>query len=249
MQQTVTTAGGRRLAFTATPNEYGRVVYEVAKVGAFTLEPEAYTYATGDGRPRVYLRYGRVDGPERYRQDRDLPDAPVVCTVTLGGAAVFGVDRLDEPSWRWLSVCRASGGSAPEGTRRRTADIVHALVTDWLARDDHDELRGYHAWHLAPARIANARHTIDRLQRVIAPHLSELAAEYRRRDEQLTILGEVAPAPSQFPDPQTRDGQAILALRAELAQLHKQHRWLPPADVARLVERWLDEQGLAVVQR
>jgi hypothetical protein len=46
----------------------------------------------------VYLRYGRVDGPEPYHRERDLPDPPVVCTVVLGGGAVFGVEHLDEPS-------------------------------------------------------------------------------------------------------------------------------------------------------
>src|SRR5689334_15498616 len=108
MQQQVTTAAGRRLTVTATANEYGRVVYEVAKVGAFTLEPEVYAHDPGDTRQRVHLRYGRVDGPD-YHRDRDLPDAPVVCTVVLGGAATFSVEHLAEPSWRWLSVCRTGG--------------------------------------------------------------------------------------------------------------------------------------------
>ncbi|GAB1646878.1 hypothetical protein [Krasilnikovia sp. MM14-A1259] len=245
MQQQVMTAAGRRLAFTATPDEYGRVVYQVAKVGAFTVEPDAYSRAPDDdtGR-RVYLRYGRVDGPIPFYRDQDLPDAPVVCTVVLAGGATFGVERLDEPGGRWLSVCRVGGADAPDGTRRRTADIVRALVTDWLARDDHEELRGFHAWHLAPSRIADAGHNIDRLHRVIAPRMSELAAEFHRRGQQLAIRGEAPAEPAQFPDPQTRDGQAILALHAELERLRRQHRRLHAADIAEVVQRWLGALGL-----
>lgn len=178
MQQTATTAEGRRITFVATPTEHGRVIYDVAKVGAFTIEPETYAYDTSD-RPqqRVHLRYGRVDGPDPYSRDQDLPDQPVVCTVRLSGGAVFDAEKIHTRGRYWLAVHRRGGGSAPDGTARRTADIVRVLVADWLARDDHDELRGYHDWHLAPSRIANAQHTIDRLHQVIAPRLSELASE------------------------------------------------------------------------
>jgi hypothetical protein len=245
MQQTVTTAGGRRLTFVATPNKYGRVVYDVDKIGAFTIEPQA-NYPGGDSPERVYVRYGRVDSSDPYSSERDLPDQPVVCTVQLGGGAVFDTAKIHSRRGGWLAVDRSRGGSAPDRIARRTENIVRVLVVDWLAREDHGELRGYHAWHLAPRRIAHADHNIARLNTVIAPLLSELAVEHHHRGEQMAILGCPSADMTAYPDPRSCDGQSILALRAQLAQLHEQHRRLPALDVVVLVEQWLAGQGLAI---
>lgn len=63
----------------------------------------------------------------------------------------------------------------------------------------------------------------------------------------MAILSRTPPAAPVCPDPGSRDGQAILALRADLAQLHQQHHRRPPAvDVAAVVVRWLDDLGLTL---
>ncbi|WP_430786993.1 hypothetical protein [Actinoplanes sp. G11-F43] len=231
-----------------TPTQYGRVLYAVDRVGTFTLEPPTYTYdLTGMGR-RVHVRYGRVDGPDPYHRSRDLPDPPRVCTIVLGGAAVLDVDDLGRSSWRTLPVTRVDGSEVPDGTRRRTWEIVLALVQDWLNRADHDELAGFHAWHHAPRRIADAERSIDRLTAKITPLLTELAAEHHRRAAELAVLGRAAPPTPALPDPATREGQAILTLRADLAALYQRHQ-LPPGELTAMLERWLAAQGLAVSHR
>lgn len=48
-------------------------------------------------------------------------------------------------------ACRqAEGGSAPTAPRARTAEIVHTLVEDWVARDDWEELLEELAVNTAP---------------------------------------------------------------------------------------------------
>lgn len=249
-QWRLTTAAGRHLLVRATPDEYGRVVYDVAKIGAFTLSYDLYSYRPDPQRPRgIYVRYGREEGPLRYNA-QDLPDRPVVCTVELGGAAVFRAQNMNPSSRYWLNVERhRSHADVPDGTARRTAEIVHALVVDWLARDDHEELAGYLAWHLAPRRIGHAEETIDRLTRQQAKVLAELADQCAFRDRQLAIRGQAPAPPPRRPDPRHPDGQAIAWLHAELDRLCQQHHrpeHVPAGAVVTILAGWLDTLGLAI---
>lgn len=239
---TVRTADDRKLTYTATPDEYGRVVYQVAGVGAFTLQVDPRSRAGEDGAGwRVNVTYGRVEGPQRYLRSRELPDRPVVCRVELEGGAVFSVDTMRADvgrSSRWLACYRSGGGTAPDGTRNRTADIVHTLVNDWVARDDWEELRSYQDWHLAPGRRADYARAIDTLNGKVAKLLQELAVNHRGYTTQAAILGETTPRPARFPDPVRREGQAILALRTKLQALQKEKRCLPGGDVVTIAEAW-----------
>lgn len=250
LSKTLVTEAGRRVKVTVTPDEFGRVVYAVDRIGAFTVEPDTYEYRREPGEERrIHVQYGRVEGPIRWIRD-DVPDRPVVCSVELAGGAVIRPSAMrPDRHWGWLVVCRASGGSAPDGTSRRTADLVHCLITDWLARDDLDELRHFHDWHHARGRIAHAERTIRGLRLGVAKAMEQLTEQYAYRAEQLAILGEEPAEVPQLPNPETAEGRAIIELRAQLRQLWSRGRRLP-ADgaVSELVQQWLADLGLALPQ-
>ncbi|XTZ13893.1 hypothetical protein ACQSSU_20565 [Micromonospora echinospora] len=233
---TVQLAPRRKITFTATPDEYGRCVYQVQGVGAFTLEPSPY-----DGQPdTARVVYGRVEGNSPWFSTRHLPDRPVVCRVQLEGACCFNPVNAKPTSPHWLTVYRDNGNiQAPDGTRRRTAEIVHALVQDWLARDDHAELISYHRWHLAPGRMSTHAANIKRLNVRVADLLRELAEEHAGYAEQAAIRNQEPITPGHVPDPANPDGQAILRLREHLALIREEHRYLPGGEVVPLVEKWL----------
>lgn len=243
------TASGRPLRVRNTPDEYGRVVYQVEKIGAFTLSYD--NYCSQRERPRIHLRYGRESGPIRFN-DENLPDRPVVCTVELGGGAMFQAEDMTARSHHWLHVSRHGryAAPAPKATARRTADIVHTLVVDWLARADHQELADYHAWHMAPHRIRHATDEIRRSTNQAAKVLAELADQHAYRDQQSAIRGQAAPALPARPDPRHPDGQAILRLRAALDALAAQHHGhpdlVPAHDVVKALAGWLEPLGLGI---
>lgn len=169
---------------------FGRVRYVVDGVGVFLLGPDPMCPLLSDladelrelnGResttsPRpspveqLRLQYGDSDG----WGDHSRTHVPVVHRVRLGGAASFAVDRVDpDRSWPWLSVQRFSpgmfsAGEAPAPTRRRTAQIVAALVNDYLTRGDVAEVRVASARRYAAKRAAEASDHISRLRQEIA---------------------------------------------------------------------------------
>ncbi|MCX5070781.1 hypothetical protein OOJ91_33595 [Micromonospora lupini] len=236
---TTTTAGGRKLSFTTTPDEYGRVVYAVEGIGTFTIQP-ANRYVRDE--PSVQVVFGLLEGQIRYFYNEELPDRPVICQVELGGAPTFRPSQMDpKRPYGWMTVRRAAGGRAPEATAKRTADVVHALVNHWQAREDLDELIGYQDWHLAPGRRAGHLQQIKRLTDEVEKLLAQLADQHRGLAVQRAILGDTTPAEEvgPFPDPATRDGRAILSLRQHLVDMAPEaDDELPGADVVQVLARW-----------
>lgn len=243
---TVQTSARRSITFTSIPDEYGRCVYQVEGIGAFTIEsnPHSHLYDT----PSVQVTFGRVEGEHRWVRTELLPDRPVVCRVRIEGASCFNPSATNPASpYGWLSVRREGMGlSAPAGTHRRTGEIVHALVRDWLAREDHNELVGYHRWHLAPQRMRGHAVKIDRLNGKISGLLQELAREHSGYAEQAAIRDRQPITPGLRPNPATPEGQAILRLREQLLDARYPNGSLPGEDAVSLLKQWLTSMNLAL---
>ena len=234
---TVQTFTGRSITFTSTPDEYGRCVYQVEGIGAFTVEPHSRA-GVHDAHDSVKVTFGRVEGEHRYIRTEQLPDRPVVCRVTIEGASSFNPAITNPADGWWLKVGRdGRGGCAPDGTRRRTAEIVHALVRHWLARDDHDALVGYHRWHLAPARMRRHAGRISDLNARVAGMLQDLAREHSGYAEQAAIRDQQPISSGRAPDPATREGQAILRRREQLATVQTERGGLTEPGPTRQVTR------------
>ncbi|MEU7802606.1 hypothetical protein AB0B10_25440 [Micromonospora arborensis] len=246
---TVQTSTRRSITFTSTPDEYGRCVYQVEGIGAFTIEPNPHSHLYDT--PSVQVTFGRVEGEPAWVRPALLPDRPVVCRVRIEGASCFNPSGTNPASpYGRLRVGRDGyGGSAPAATSRRTGEIVHALVRDWLAREDHAELVGYHRWHLAPQRMRGHAVKIDRLNGKISGLLQELAREHSGYAEQAAIRDKQPLIPGHAPNPATREGQAILRLREQLLTMRKERGGLPRAEVVPLLEQWLASQNLTLPTR
>ncbi|MBM0201870.1 hypothetical protein JNW90_01205 [Micromonospora sp. STR1s_5] len=241
---TITTTGGRKLSFTTTPDEYGRVVYAVEGIGTFTIQPEN-RYVRDE--PSVQVVFGRLEGPIRYFYSDKLPDRPVICQVELGGAPIFRPSQMDpKHPYGWMTVRRAAGTQAPAATAKRTADVVHALVNHWQAREDLDELISYQDWHLAPERRAGHLQQIKRLNGEVETLLAQLTEQHRGLAVQRGILGDTSPADEvgPFPDPATREGRAILSLRQGLTELAKTKGDLPGAEAVQHLETWFESMNI-----
>jgi len=247
---TIQLTARRSITFTATPDQYGRCVYQVHGIGAFTIEPDPYAHIY-DGHDRVQVTFGRVEGEHRWVRYEQLPDRPVVNRVTLYGASRFSPATINPASpYGWLSLQRDSGiRSVPDGTRRYTGQIVHALVRHWLGRDDHQELIALHRWHLAPERMRMHANQVDLLNVKLAELLKDLAKQHAAYAEQAAIRDRQPLDRRWTPDPTTREGQAILLLREQLAAVKAEHRELPGADVVPLLEQWLTAMNLTLLDR
>lgn len=194
---------GYRLDVDAEPlADLGRVVYRVAKVGAFTIEQHPYAYPDTTRAAEVHVQYG-VHGRDVYASGyRLLPESPVVNGVTIGGGAVFDparfapevLDEQRERTWTPTIPMRrglADGtvhGSVPDATARRVTDIVAALTLDFLAREDHPDLALAQAVRLAPGRLTEHQRQINRLAEEIAEREAALAVERSRADAQLALV-------------------------------------------------------------
>lgn len=187
----------------------GRVRYVVEGVGVLLLGPdpmcpllselvdEFREVGCRDARSpmpapaeQLRLQYGDGDG----WGDHGRTNVPVVHRVRLGGTASFAVDRVDpDRAWPWLSVQRFSpelvgAGDTPEATRRRTAQIVAALVNDYLTRDDVAAVRAASARRHAARRTAEASDHISRLHHAIAARQQLLSRFEVYRNEQRALL-------------------------------------------------------------
>lgn len=195
----LTTATGRRLAVTAEPlPEHGRVIYRVAKVGAFTLERDPLSYP--ERTESLRCTYGAYDDDRWVHSGDPLPEAPVLFGVHISGAAVYSPGRFTEETnpatghgWRWpLPAQRVTGTycstSAPDGTRHRLTDIVGALTLDYLDRPDRTALEHAQEARWATRRLAGHQRTIDRLRDEVAALQAQLDAELALADRQTALL-------------------------------------------------------------
>lgn len=166
--------------------EYGRVVYQVDKVGSFTVERDHF--GNIDYRAdSLYVAYGRVDTPHHPQEYNNptLPDAPVISGVTIAnGGCGFSPDKLLEeldggkpyihewPVWR---TPRATAVS--DATRKRVKYICVALMVHYLDRPEYQAIERARARYLAPGRLSQHRERITELRQGIAAREAELAEQ------------------------------------------------------------------------
>lgn len=195
----LTTPAGRRISAEAeTDARLGRVFYRVDKVGTFTFEHANFReedYGSG----RLYVMYGHVT--DLFGSSSvSIPAEPVVVFgVTLTGGWVFNAAEWLAPEqpgerWRyyggrvsrWLGPCRSE--SAPDGTRKRTVDMVLALARDFLDRPDSLALA--HAGEVvrAPGRLMGEQRQIAGLRESIAKMQVELDEHLRLADTYLALI-------------------------------------------------------------
>jgi len=188
---------GRSIQVTEEPDyDLGRVYYRVEKVGTFTLSMddhhEVYDVTKTDehrssrgyraSAERGYVmevHYGRKDHVGRQGGYDPLPDAPTLYGVELFASCVYTASDATRHNGWWAPVVRRATGATtaedvPPGTRKRTAMIVCALTTHWMARPDRARLDAVARARRAPARIASARREIARIEAEIAKRRAQI---------------------------------------------------------------------------
>lgn len=200
MFTTLTTPAGRELNVSVSLDwTLGAALYRIAEVdGTITLGWSSGHYRCDCcTEPTIELTYGKpTECPFTSRYE----DAPKVFGVLLAAQAEFrAADMSATGGGRWLVVRRDNGDryapDAPDGTRRRTAEIVYTIVTHWLSQPWAEQLRQAHEHRYAHARLRRHRGTVSDLEYQISTLTAELAAERAAEREQERIIdaGPVAP--------------------------------------------------------
>ncbi|MFJ8628174.1 hypothetical protein ACIRD3_35795 [Kitasatospora sp. NPDC093550] len=193
---TLVTEGGYRIHATITLDwEIGAALYRIPELGGtITVGWESGHYYTRccDGNA-IQITYGK---PDRNPFTTNYPDAPTVYGVRLAERAVFHPEQMDPTSHRWLVVRRDIGGtycpSAPEGTQRRTAAIVHAITRHMLSRPWAAELRCAHDEQHAPARHRHHQKVIDELETEAATLREKITQERTWAAVQAAVIERAA---------------------------------------------------------
>jgi hypothetical protein len=170
----------------------GRVIYRVAKVGAFTFERDSST-SDPERMTNVQCTYGALTGPRAFYGRDPLPESPVVNGVTITAAAVFGPDWFTNPLRHpWATLPMQRGGDdrrpVPDATQRRVTDVVGALTAHHLARPDLAEVDHAQQVRLAPGRLSVHQRTIESLRWEISSLELRLAEEIAKADAQAALL-------------------------------------------------------------
>lgn len=182
---------GRELRVTTEVDwSRGRAFYVVDGIGTFTFERDRYG-STDQRANSLFLYYGRYDDDALYKHD--LPEAPVVFGVKLGGAYGFDPAKFAGPehhndryAWHALRAGRA-GGSVPAATRKRVHEIGSALLMHYMGRDDYAAIEQARARFLAPTRLREHTEHINELRGKIAALQAELAGELAGADVQAAL--------------------------------------------------------------
>ncbi|MFE6055116.1 hypothetical protein ACFQ6N_30565 [Kitasatospora sp. NPDC056446] len=211
---TLVTEGGYRMHATVTLDwEHGAALYRVAELcGTITVAWDSTDYDRNCcDSDAMEVTFGRPSpSPFRWR----FEDAPTVYGVMLAGRANFHAERMSPTSPWWLSVRRAVGAAddaeAPDGTRRRTAAIVHTLTHHMLTRPWAAELRRVHDRRHAPARYRRHQEAIRELEAELATLQEKVSTEQAGAAVQAALIAEAAtgagpvaalPAPVAEPQP------------------------------------------------
>lgn len=168
----------------------GHTYYKITAprvTGTWTLS--VHKAATSDTVRAINVDYGWDDGHTYYNRYRPRPDVPEINGITIHGAthgisaeSVEGLNR-----WR-VNGYRDSGGQAPARTLERLAVIVRAILRDWLARPDLDEVHRACARHQARELMREA----ERQARKLAEQIEALSAEQAHAVEQAQHFADIA---------------------------------------------------------
>lgn len=193
---TLATESGYRMHATVTLDwEQGAALYRIAELGGTITvgwESGHYFLRCCDGEA-IEITYGK---PDRSPFTHHFEDAPTVYGVLLAERAVFHLESMSPTNHRWLVVRREIGGhyspSAPEGTQRRTAAIVHAITRHMLSRPWAAELRRAHDQRHAPSRLRQHQQTIWELEAEAAKLQEKVNGERERAAVQAAVIEEAA---------------------------------------------------------
>ena len=168
----------------------GRTYYKITAprvTGTWTVSVDEA--ATSDTVRAINVDNGWDDGRTYYNKYRPRPDLPKINGITVHGAThgiqAETVDGLNR--WR-VNGYRESGGYAPVRTIERLAAIVRAILRDWLARPDLDEVHRACARHQAHELMQEA----DRQARKLAEQIEALSAEQAQVEEQAQHFADIA---------------------------------------------------------
>ena len=217
----------RAIAFTGTPTDSGRVEYDVAQNGVFTLGFATYGYPHLDDMEQLHVAYGRWDDEVLCGRTRDLPHAPTINGVRLTGSSVFdphaALAHLSDPrDWSgWLTVHRKNDRwteQVPWRTKERVAYIIARLVESFLDREDLDELLAAHRANHAAERIARHQENLRRVDLEIQEWTARRAAEQSQLARQLAFAARLTdpieegepPIWRDYANAATRDGEMFL---------------------------------------
>lgn len=200
--QRVAPKAGRRgyssMIEAANPTSSGKVEYDVARVGTFTLGYGAHRrHAAYDDTSYLVVAYGSDHGNDDfyYSCTRPQAHAPTLFGIRLVGKSVIESEEvmqyLASPAERrspWWITPRRRGPDGhlcdvPAGTHRHVARIVAALVEDFFDRPDADELLAAHRYRHAADRAAETRNRLGEIDR-------ELRLWSRLRSRELAVLEE-----------------------------------------------------------
>ncbi|MEV7601632.1 hypothetical protein AB0O91_30145 [Kitasatospora sp. NPDC089797] len=189
---TLVTEGGYRMHATITLDwGQGAALYRIAELGGtLTVGWQSGHYylncCDGDA---IEITYGK---PDRSPYTEHFEDAPTVYGVLLAAQAVFHPETMSPTNHRWLVVRREIGSrytpSAPEGTQRRTAAIVHTITQHMLTRPWAAELRRAHDQNHAPARHCHHQKAIRELEEEAAQLQEGLNRERERAAAQAAMI-------------------------------------------------------------
>lgn len=167
----------------------GHTYYKITAprvTGTWTLS--VHKAATSDTVRAINVDYGCDDGHTYYTRYHPRPDMPEINGITIHGAthaiSTETVEGLNQ--WR-VNGYRESGGQAPARTRERLAAIIRALLRDWLARPDLDEVHRACARHQAHELMQEA----DRQARKLAEQIEALSAEQAHVVEQAQHFADI----------------------------------------------------------
>ena len=227
----------QRISFTSEVVDDGWVVYEVARVGTFTMgfNPAAYRcqdYESDGENLRVIYGEITADGLENLASTATAwPGAPRVNGITLHGSSCFKradalahLEPMDEAGcedvcgrWSgWLGVWRGSPRvSVPSKTRDRVAHIVAVLATDFVSRDDAGEILAAFRRAMAPQRVEAHRDELALVHREIAEWLARARhVEQLLAGQEAILEGDDCPQ-ALGPRPQWRDYRSALTRDGE----------------------------------
>ncbi|MBC3842087.1 hypothetical protein GXW82_23465 [Streptacidiphilus sp. 4-A2] len=196
----LTTPAGRKLHVSISLDwTLGAALYRIAEVdGTITLGWSSGHYRCDCcTEPSIELTYGK---PAESPFTRHYEDPPKVFGVTLAAQAVYRASAM-QPSRAsgWLVVRREGTDhhdpEAPDGTRRRTAEVVYTITQHWLAQPWAHQLHRAHEQRHATARLRQHDAAVRELEQRICHLTAELAEELTGAEEQERIIsaGPVAP--------------------------------------------------------
>ncbi|SFW13119.1 hypothetical protein [Amycolatopsis australiensis] len=153
--------------------ESGSVVYKVtgrSLYGTWTVHSE--DAANHDTITSATVQYGDYTGADYYSYGQ-APGLPKVNGIELlGSCGAITPDRIAQLDRYRVRPRRSDDGGrssreVPDKTADRTAAVVRAILTDFYARDDLDQLHQARARREAPHHRATAHRAADQLKRQI----------------------------------------------------------------------------------